>query len=156
LFLILAYGDGPGLLCLSNLIGHSGKQGCCMFCPIKGRRKPNSSQYYPVLLQPLNYHVNGWLHPNIDPYNIIPSTLSDYVKKLKILMSAPDRAQYEKHCLETGIVGPSILLELQPEHILGIPECFSSEIMHFAGANMVSLFTDLWQGEIDCDCTDSK
>ncbi|KAF9220269.1 hypothetical protein BS17DRAFT_852819 [Gyrodon lividus] len=110
LFLILACADGPGLLCLSNLIGHSGKQGCHMFCPIKGRCKPNSSQYYPILLQPLDYHVNGCLHPDIDPYNIIPST------------STPNRAQYKKCCLESGIIGPSILLGLQLEHILGIPE----------------------------------
>ncbi|KIK75661.1 hypothetical protein PAXRUDRAFT_18802 [Paxillus rubicundulus Ve08.2h10] len=96
LFLILACADGPSLLCLSNLVGHSGKQGCHMFCPVKGRRKPNSSQYYPVLLQPDNYQVNGCLHPNISPYDITPSTSSDYVKKLKILMAAPNQAQYEK------------------------------------------------------------
>ncbi|KIK72792.1 hypothetical protein PAXRUDRAFT_21576, partial [Paxillus rubicundulus Ve08.2h10] len=156
LFLILACADGPGLLCLSNLVGHSGKQGCRMFCPVKGCRKPNSSQYYPVLLQPDNYQVNGCLHPNISPYDITPSTSSDYVKKLKILMAAPNQAQYEKRRLETGIVGLSFLLGLQPERILGVSECFSSEIMHFAGANMVSLFTDLWQGEINCDRTDSK
>jgi hypothetical protein len=33
-FLFLAYGDGPGLLCASNLVGHSGKQGCRMYCPL--------------------------------------------------------------------------------------------------------------------------
>jgi hypothetical protein len=52
--------------------------------------------------------------------------------------------------LETGIVGPSILLGLKLDHILGIPECFSSEIMHFSGANMASLDTDLWCGIADC------
>ncbi|KIK77012.1 hypothetical protein PAXRUDRAFT_17790 [Paxillus rubicundulus Ve08.2h10] len=71
LFLILACADGPGLLCLSNL-------------------------YYPVLLQPDNYQVNGCLHPDISHYDITPSTSSDYVKKLKILMAAPNQAQYEK------------------------------------------------------------
>lgn len=156
IFLMLACADGPGLLCLSNLAGHSGKQGCRISCPIKVRRKQQASQYYPVILQPDNYQVNGCLHPDISPFDIVPSTSSDYVRKLQILMAAPNQSQYEKRRLETGIVGPSFLLGLQPSRILGIPECFSSEIMHFAGANMASLFTDLWRGEIDCDRTKSE
>ncbi|KAF9226193.1 hypothetical protein BS17DRAFT_698603 [Gyrodon lividus] len=46
LFLMLACGDGPGLLCLSNLVGHSGMQGCHMFCPIKGCQTPCSCQVW--------------------------------------------------------------------------------------------------------------
>ena len=49
-----------------------------------------------------------------------------------------------------GIVGPSILLGLQPDLILGIPECFSSEMMHLSGANMVSLWHDIFRGSIEC------
>lgn len=63
-------------------------------------------------------------------------------------MASPNQAQYEKHCLQTGIVGPSILLGLDLDRILGIPEVFSSEIMHFSGANMAALFTDLWCGKM--------
>ena len=48
-------------------------------------------------------------------------------------------------------MGPSILLGLQPEKILGIPDCFSSGIMHYAGANMASLFVDLWHSSMACD-----
>ena len=37
LFLFLACADGPGLLTMSNFVGHQGKTGCCMRCPLKGR-----------------------------------------------------------------------------------------------------------------------
>lgn len=66
-------------------------------------------------------------------------------------MSSQTKAQYKKCCLDTGIVVPSFLLGLQPHLILGIPECFSSEIMHLSGANMASLFMYLWHGMMNCD-----
>ena len=128
-----------------------------MYCPIKGRHKPRGSQYYPVLLLPTQYHVDGCDHPDIDPMSITPGTSEQYVTKLKYLMSSQTKAQYEKRRLDTGIVSPSFLLGLQPRLILGIPECFSSEIMHFAGVNMASLFVDLWRGTMNCDeLTDSR
>ena len=80
-----------------------------------------------------------------------------YVRNLKFLMLLLHKWQYNKHHLQTGIIGLSILLGLQPEKILGIPKCFSFEIMHYVGASMASHFVDLWHGTMDCnDCTDSK
>ena len=35
-FLFLSYGGDPGLLCTSNLIGHSGKHDCHMYCLLHG------------------------------------------------------------------------------------------------------------------------
>ena len=58
--------------------------------------------------------------------------------------------------LETGIVGPSILLSLQPHLVLSILECFSSEMMHLSGADMAALWLDLWRGIIDCASTDNR
>lgn len=157
LFLFLACADGPGLICMSNLVGHSSKVGCHMHCPIKGRRKPGASQYYPVLLKPHNYSVVGCDHDDINVYDSLPlGTSEGYVRQLKHLMASPNQTQFEKRRLETGIVGPSILLGLQPQHVLGVPECFSSEIMHYAGANMASLYTDLWRGTMDCSGTDTR
>ncbi|KAG2337345.1 hypothetical protein BDR05DRAFT_978538 [Suillus weaverae] len=130
LFLFLACAYGPSLICMSNFVGHSGKVGCC-------HRKPGASQYYPVLLKPHNYSVVGCDHNDVNVYNLPLRTSEGY----------------------TGIVGPSILLGLQPQHVLGVPECFSSEIMHYAGANMASTtfltHTDLWRGTMDCSGTDT-
>jgi hypothetical protein len=145
LFLFLALADGPGLTCVSNLVGHSGKNGCRMLCGVEGRRRPGG-HYYPALLRPNNYNVSGCNHEDLDPAATPSGSSEDYVRRLRILMASPNQAQYEKRRLQTGIVGPSILLGLDLDRILGIPEVFSSEIMHFSGANMAALFTDLWCG----------
>ncbi|KAG2337321.1 hypothetical protein BDR05DRAFT_1005135 [Suillus weaverae] len=155
-FLFLALADGPGLICMSSLVGHTGKNGCCMYCGLQGHHKPHASQYYPVLLKPNNYTVVGCTHEDIDVHDLTSGTSALYVRNLRTLMASQNQAQYEQNCLMTRIVRPSILLGLDVDHILGVPECFSSEIMHFSGANMVSLFTDLWCGVADCHAvTDS-
>ncbi|KAJ8588647.1 hypothetical protein M405DRAFT_792718 [Rhizopogon salebrosus TDB-379] len=156
LYLILGLADGPGLLALSNLVGHTGRYGCRMQCGLQGRRKPGAPHYYPVLLKPDNYEIRGCDHDDIDVYNLPIGTSANYCQSLRLLMGSHNQAQYEHRRLVTGIVGPSLLLGLHPDHILGIPECFSSEIMHFAGANMAALFTDLWRGEMACGRTDNK
>lgn len=127
-----------------------------MLCPLKGRRKPAASQYYPVLLKPNNYDVHGCDHPDIDVYSIGPSNSRVYTQQLLYLLSSPTQRVYEARRLETGIVGPSILLGLQPHLIQGIPEIFSSEMMHLSGANMAALWLDLWRGKFDCAPTDNQ
>ena len=156
LFLFLACADGPGLLTLSNFVRHQGKNGCRMLCPLNGRRKPGAPQYYPVLLKPNDYNVRGCDHPDIDVYDIGPSDSHVYIQRLLNLLNSPTQRVYETRRLETGIVGPSILLGLQPELIQGIPEVFSSEMMHLSGANMAALWLDLWRGKFDCAPTDNQ
>ena len=156
LFLFLACTNGPGLLTMSNFVGHQGKNGCHMRCPLKGHWKPGTSQYYPVLLKPNKYNVPGCTHDNVDVYKIGPSTLEKYVQQLYYLLQACTQKDYEMCCLETGIVGPSILLGLQPHLVLSILECFSSEMMQLSGANMATLWLDLWRGTIDCASTDNR
>jgi len=156
LFLFLACADGPGLLTLSNFIGHQGKNSCWMLCPLNGCRKPSAPQYYPVLLKPNNYNVRGCDNPDVDVYDIGPSNPHVYIQHLLHLLNSPTQRVYETQHLETGIVGPSILLGLQPELIQGIPEVFSSEMMHLSGANMAALWLDLWRGKFDCAPTDNQ
>ncbi|KIK15072.1 hypothetical protein PISMIDRAFT_16793 [Pisolithus microcarpus 441] len=144
LFLFLVCADGPGLLTLSNFVGHQGKNGCWMLCPMKGCHKPGASQYYPVILKPDNYNVPGCDHPDVDIRSIRPGNSHSYIEQLTYLLSSRMQHMYEAQCLETGIVGPSILLGLQPELIQGIPEIFSSEMMHLSSANMAMLWLDLW------------
>lgn len=156
LFLFLVCADGPRLLTLSNFVGHQGKNGCCMLCPLKGCHKPGASQYYPVLLKPDNYDIHGCDHPDVDVYNIGPSNSHTYVKQLSYLLGSHTQRVYEARRLETGIVGPSILLGLQLHLIQGIPEVFSSEVMHLSGANMAALWLNLWRGKFDCASTDNQ
>jgi hypothetical protein len=156
--LFFAFGtvDGPGLLCLSSMVGHTGKNGCRMYCGLKGRHKHGQPQYYPVLLKPLNYTVSGCDHDDIDINKLSLLPCSDYVDNLYRVVSTTTTAQYNQQCLETGIVKPSILLGLLPNRMFGIPECFTPDIMHFEGPNMGSLFTDLWRGTMRCDATDNR
>jgi len=156
LFLFLACADGPGLLTLSNFIGHQGKNDFWMLCPLNGRRKPGAPQYYPVLLKPDDYNVRGCDHPDIDVYDIGPSDSHVYIQRLLNLLNSLTQRVYETRRLETGIVGPSILLGLQPELIQGIPEVFSSEMMHLSGANMAALWLDLWHSKFDCAPMDNQ
>lgn len=46
--------DGPGMTEVNGLVGHSGAQGCRLYCGMKGRHKPDVGHYYPVCLKPNN------------------------------------------------------------------------------------------------------
>lgn len=81
-FLFLALVDGPGLICMSSLVGHTGKNGCRMYCGLQGCRKPHASQYYPVLLKPDNYTVVGCTHEDIDVRDITGGNSALYVRNL--------------------------------------------------------------------------
>ncbi|KIK10693.1 hypothetical protein PISMIDRAFT_44454, partial [Pisolithus microcarpus 441] len=52
LYLIFATADGPGLVYFDGMVGHSGRNGCHLYCGLLGRRKGN--HYYPALLLPNN------------------------------------------------------------------------------------------------------
>ncbi|KAG1843454.1 hypothetical protein DFJ58DRAFT_628305, partial [Suillus subalutaceus] len=39
LHLIFTTADGPGLMYWDGMVGHSSKNGCCMYCGVRGRRK---------------------------------------------------------------------------------------------------------------------
>ncbi|KAF8805539.1 hypothetical protein BYT27DRAFT_7224792 [Phlegmacium glaucopus] len=137
--------DGPGMMYLNGLVGYHGKHGCCLYCSITGRRKPGGSHYYPALLKPHNYTIDGSL----------PACSPDlYVKNLHYLMASGNETQYKKHCLVTGISKPSIFLGLQPQKSFPVPTCFGSDIMHLAALNIPDLLINLWCGTFDCDKKD--
>ncbi|EIW75401.1 hypothetical protein CONPUDRAFT_65682, partial [Coniophora puteana RWD-64-598 SS2] len=148
LFLVLVLADGPGLLCYSNMVGHGGKYGCRMNCDLYGRRI-TGSVYYPALLEPSNWTQTADTRGDIDPRTICAISSAQYIDKLRRLLGSQTAGTYRKNRLETGIVGPSLLLGLQPDKILGIPENFTSELMHYTGANMPSLWVNLWRGSKD-------
>ncbi|EIW80973.1 hypothetical protein CONPUDRAFT_56343 [Coniophora puteana RWD-64-598 SS2] len=153
LFNILTLADGPGLLCYSNMVGHNGKYGCRVSCDHYGRRI-TGSVYYPALLAPDGF--TGDARGDIDPSSIHGCSSVIYVQRLERLMGSQTRASFNRNRLETGIVGPSLLLGLQPDKILGIPENFTSEIMHFCAANMAELWKGLWTGEFIHDTDDIR
>ncbi|KAF8808612.1 hypothetical protein BYT27DRAFT_7255257 [Phlegmacium glaucopus] len=154
-FLALATADGPGMAYLNGLVGHHGKYGCHLYCSVTGWHKPGGSQYYPALLKPNNYAVQGCNHNNISFVNLLSCSQKDYFLNLRYLMSSPNETQYKKRRLETGISKPTIFLGLQQGQILGIPGCFGFDIMHLGSLNLLDLLINLWCGTLDCDKKDN-
>ena len=114
LFFALATTDGPGMMYFNCLVGYHDKQGCHLYCSIMGQHKPGGSHYYPALLKPFNYVINGCNHSNI-LYAPLPFCSPDiYFDNLRYLMAAKNENQYKKCHLVTGILKPSIFLGLQP------------------------------------------
>ena len=62
LFLIFGTADTPAMSILSGTVGHTGAQGCRLYCPMRGRHKPGAPQYYPARLKPDDYDVVGCDH----------------------------------------------------------------------------------------------
>jgi Transposase family tnp2 len=153
-FLALATADGPAMAYLNGLVSHQGKYVCCLYCPVMGWHKPGSPHYYPTLLKPHNYNVEGCNHNDISHTNLSSCSLEKYYNNLHHLMSSPNETQYKKRCLETGISKPSIFLSLQEVKTLCVPSCFGLDIMHLLSLNIPALLVNLWWGMLDCDKSD--
>jgi hypothetical protein len=128
---------------LNGLVGHHGELGCQLYCPVPGR----GSHYYPALLKPVDYVMPGCDHDDL-PYTISMVSYSNlYLTNLDYLLKSPNKTKYKKRRLETSITKPTIFLGVHPNKILGIPECFGSNIMHLATFNLSDLLVSLWRGE---------
>jgi hypothetical protein len=149
LFLALNIADGPVMAYFNGLVGHHGKFGCHLYCPVPGRHKPNSFHYYPALTKPVNYVMPGCDHKDL-PFTLSAvSSLDLYLSNLNFLLKSPNKTQYKKWHLETGITKTTIFLGFNSNRILGIPGCFGSDIMHLGTFNLSDLLVTLWQGIVD-------
>lgn len=153
-FLTLATADGPGMVYLNGLVGYHGKNGCQLYCGVTGRHKTGGSHYYPALLKPHNYSIEGCDHNDIHPSQISPYSSERYFDNLRHLLALHTITQFKKRRLETGIAKPSLFMGLPSDSILPIPGCFGSDIMHLVSLNMPDLLLSLWRGTIDCEKTD--
>ncbi|KAG2755621.1 hypothetical protein P692DRAFT_20869003 [Suillus brevipes Sb2] len=155
-FLALGTADGPGLAYLNGLVGHHGKNGCRLYCGLKGRHKHDASHYYPVLLKPDDYHVLDCDHPDIDVDEIKGASPEIYWNNLIYVLQSSNDAQYRQQRLETGISKPTIFLGFSSKQTLGVPKCFGSDIMHLLSLNIPDLLINLWRGTFECDPDDDK
>jgi hypothetical protein len=153
-FLALATADGPGMACMNGLVGHHGKYGCRLYCSVTGRHKPGVSHYFPALLKPNDYAVQGCDHDDVSFANLPSCSQEKYFSNLQYVMSSANETQYKKRRLETGISKPTIFLGLQKDRMLGVPGCFGSDIMHLGSLNLPDLLINLWRGTLDCDKKD--
>ncbi|KIK34908.1 hypothetical protein CY34DRAFT_30479, partial [Suillus luteus UH-Slu-Lm8-n1] len=149
-FLALGTADGPGLAYLDGLVGHHGKNGCRLYCGLKGRHKEGCPHYYPMLLKPPNFNVAGCDHPDVNVNNVRKCSSDEYWKNLTYVLLAPTDAEYKRRRLATGISKPTIFLGFNESHVLGVPKCFGSDMMHLLALNIPDLIIPLWCGTFSC------
>jgi hypothetical protein len=155
-YLLLATADGPGMTYLNGLVGHSGAYGCRLYCPMKGRHKPNTPIYYPALSLPRNYAVTGCDHDDIDVRHLPPASIDEYTQNLTYIMQSTHETQYKLRRKQTGISKPSLFSGLPVNRHLPIPGCFPADLMHLVALNLTDLLVNLWRRTFDCDPGDSR
>jgi len=114
LYLLFTTADGPGLVCWDGMVGHSGKNGCCIYCPAPGRHKFHGTHYYPALLRPQGNCAPCSDHPDINVFQLPLGGSGDYAHNLERLISAPSQRQWDIRKTETGIMKPPLILGLNP------------------------------------------
>jgi Transposase family tnp2 len=62
---VVASADSPGAASMSGFVGHSGKQGCHVYCAITGRRREGDPHYFPVMSKPNSYAILGCSHDDV-------------------------------------------------------------------------------------------
>ena len=66
LFLALLIANRPGMMHITRFVGYHGKHGCRLYCGLQGCCEPAGKHYFPALLKPRNYNVEGCMHKDID------------------------------------------------------------------------------------------
>lgn len=160
-YLFLAYvtADGPGMQFINGLVGHSGRYGCRLYCPMRGRHKPGSGHYFPACMKPFHYDIEGSNHGDIsirfpDPEQ--DNVVTRYRRNLYRVQGSSGNGQYEKNRLETGIAKPSLVSGLPSKCRFEVPKCFPADIMHLVALNIPELLLGLWRATLKCDNGDTK
>lgn len=156
IFLALLTADGPGMMHVTGFVGYHGKHGCRLYCGLQGRREPTGKHYFPVLLKPKEYDVQGCAHGDIDIRYLPKPSREQYLANLQHLVASPNQAQYRARRLATGISKPSIFSGLDHSSTLGLPHSAGSDIMHLAALNIPDLLISLWRATMDCKGSDDK
>ncbi|GBE89768.1 hypothetical protein SCP_1700930 [Sparassis crispa] len=153
-FLAMVTADGPGMAHVNGLVGHHGAQGCRLYCPLKGRHKAGGPHYYPALLKPVDYEVDGCDHDDVSWRTLMPLSPEQYAENLVYVRTSPNDTQYKARRKQTGIAKPSILSGLS--RILLPPTCCALDLMHLASLNIPDLLIPLFRGTLECDKDDDK
>lgn len=132
---------------LNGWVGHHGRNGCRILCPMPGRHKPGAGTYYPVMLKPHGPLPPGSSHPDIDINSITTPSLEEYDERLRHVLGSTSTREYERRRKETGICKPSIVSAL-PKSI-PVPKCFPVDTMHLFRLNISQLLVSLWRGGLD-------
>jgi hypothetical protein len=141
---------------ITGFVGYHGKHGCHLYCGLAGCQEEHGNHYFPALLKPENYSVEGCTHDDINIKHLPNPSHERYHQNMCYLLASPSDSQYRARCLATGISKPSIFSGLVSSATLSLPRSASSDIMHLAMLNLLDLFISLWCGTINCTKPDDK
>jgi hypothetical protein len=144
-YLLYVTADGPGLVHLNGTVGHSGKNGCRMYCGVLGRCQEEGTHYYPALIKPRDHCTQGSNHPDIDVFHLPAGGQWDYTQNLFTIVGSATTRQCDVRKTETGLTKAPLILGLQPSRSLGIPLSMTTDIMHLV-MNLSVLLIGLWCG----------
>ena len=145
--LYLLYLTADGLVYWDGMVGHSGKNGCRLYCGLLGRQKTGGRHYYPALIKPRDQCAAGSDHADINAFDL---STDAYAENLMYPTASPNQARYEAWKTETGITKPPRIPGLPSARNLGVPYSMTTDIMHLA-ANISDLLISLWRGSMTCD-----
>ncbi|KIK74860.1 hypothetical protein PAXRUDRAFT_19473 [Paxillus rubicundulus Ve08.2h10] len=114
IYLIFTTADGPGLIYWDSMVGHSGKNGCRVYCGVIRHRKDRSTHYYPAPLHPHDHIVAGSDNRHINVFKLPQGGSHEYADNLRRIVSVHNQTQWDKMKTETGLTKPPLILGLNP------------------------------------------
>ncbi len=155
-FLALLMANGPGMMHVTGFVGYHGKHGYRLYCGLQGRHEPAGKHYFPALLKPADYELEGCAHKDIDICELPKPSHEQYLANLCYLVASLSQSQYRIRHLAIGISKPSLFSGLDHSSTLGLPYSAGSDIMHLAALNISDLLISLWCTTLDCTKPDDK
>lgn len=123
-YLILGFGDYPGISKLTRMKGHNGLHPC-RFCEIIGIRVEGGKVYYVPLYRP---------EGSVDPANLPMRSHDKFIKQGTAVLEASTNAEAERLAKDSGIKGVSVLASL---NTLNFPFSFPLDFMHLIFENLI-------------------
>lgn len=123
-YLILGFGDYPGIAKLTRMKGHNALHPC-RFCEILGIRIEGGNIHYVPLYRP-----DG----SVDPANLPMRSHDKFLKQGASVLEAPTNVAAERLAKDSGIKGVSLLASL---NTLNFPFSFPLDFMHLIFENLI-------------------
>ena len=132
-YLILGFGDYPGISKLIHMKGHNGLHPC-RFCEILGIRVEGGNTHYVPLYRP---------EESIDPGNLPMRSHEKFIQQGTEVLEANTTAAAERLAKDSGIKGVPLLSSL---NTLNFPHSFAFEFMHLIFENLFPNLTRHYTG----------
>jgi hypothetical protein len=123
-YLILGFGDYPGISKLTRMKGHNGLHPC-RFCEILGVRPEGRKVYYVPLYRP---------EGSVDPANLPMRSHNRFIQQGTAVLEASTTAAGERLAKDSGIKGVPLLSSLGT---LNFPFSFPLDFMHLIFENLI-------------------